>query len=53
MDAGVTLKKILIAQSYSDVDLDKVMTKLSACQDRWCHCRKGKRKGERKAEKET
>ncbi|MCP3665929.1 MAG: hypothetical protein GY696_26100 [Gammaproteobacteria bacterium] len=53
VDAGITLKKILVAQSYSDVDLEREMTKLSACQSKWCHCRKSERKGKRKIEKET
>ncbi len=52
VDTGITLKKILVAQSYSDVDLEREMTKLSACQNKWCHCRKSERKGERKTEKE-
>ncbi|MCP3667664.1 MAG: hypothetical protein GY696_35100 [Gammaproteobacteria bacterium] len=44
VDAGIKLKKILVAQSYSDVHLEREMTKLSACRNKWCHCRKSERK---------
>ena len=44
VEAGLSLKKILLAHSYTDVDLEREMIKHSVCRNQWCHCRKSERK---------
>ena len=44
VEAGLSLKRILLAHSYTDVDLEREMIKHSVCRDHWCHCRKSERK---------
>ncbi|MCP3665014.1 MAG: hypothetical protein GY696_21375, partial [Gammaproteobacteria bacterium] len=43
-DAGLSLKRIELAHSYTDADLEREMIRHSVCRDHWCHRRKSERK---------